>query len=560
VTAHLLGRPPRVLLPRRAVTTAARRVLTGSALVVLVTGQLLAGAPAAQASTADDAAGRIASAIRTRMDASGVPSAAFVVVDGSGAVARGLGDATAGHPATARTPFVLGSTSKSFTALAVMQLVDAGRVDLDTPVRHYVPELQLAAGEAVEAITVRQILQQTSGIPSTAGGQILASAREGTALDAVRELRGTRLAAAPGRLWQYSNANYVLAGLVVQRASGMPFAQYVQTKIFDPLGMTRSFTAVGPARAAGLADGHRYWFGLVRASGPVALPGLLAAGYLISTAEDMGRYLRMYLDDGLTPSGIRVVSAKGLRTMLTPGPTAQLGPWAGGMESRYAMGWFVGGPWQAAVTFHPGNSPDSTAMIALMPQRGMAVATLVGASHELPLPGNPAVTDRITRAAVEAALAEPTTAGGSLRTFYLVFDLAALTLLGAGGYGLVRAGQKLRDPRRPRRRARELLWVVVNLVLGMAVLSLPLVLGFGWAGAWTWIPDFALVLLVLGVLLVAGSATRLLALIRPGMPLPALGGGPTPERAIPTPGHPEGAAELLRQDSPAAPQPKERRR
>jgi CubicO group peptidase (beta-lactamase class C family) len=484
-------------------------------LAVLVVAPLVAGAPVARAATSEDLATRIEHAVQERMAASGVPSAAFVVVARSEpSVARGLGRATANRPVTGSTPFVLGSTSKSFTALAVMQLVDAGLVDLDAPVRHYVPELQLADGEPVDAITVRHLLQQTSGIPSAAGGPVLASAKDGTALDAVGELRGSRLAAAPGTLWQYSNVNYVLAGLVVERTSGMTYPQYVQRRIYTPLGMTRSFTSIGPARDAGLADGHRYWFGRAVRSDPVVRPGLMAAGYLISTADDLGRYLRMYLDGGVADDGTRIVSAHGLRTMLEPGPAAQLGEWAGGMTSRYAMGWFVGGPWRQPTTFHPGNSPDTTAMITVIPERGLAVATLVGASHELPLPGNPAAPDRITRAAVEAALGEPTTSGGSLRSFYAVFDLIVLALLGAAGYWLARGAGLLRRPRRTRHRVRTLVSALIGIIVGAAVLGVPTLLGFGWRGAWTWLPDASVVLLGLGMMLVAGGAARLCALLR----------------------------------------------
>ena len=144
---------------------------------------------------------------------------------------------------SADTPFVIGSTSKSFTALAVMQLVDDGLVDLDAPVRRYVPELRLVQPGAADSITVRQVLQQTSGLPEAAGGPILKSAKDGTALDAVRELSGTRLSDPPGTAWHYSNANYVLAGLVVERASGTGYAEHVRRRIFTPLGMTDSSTA-----------------------------------------------------------------------------------------------------------------------------------------------------------------------------------------------------------------------------------------------------------------------------------------------------------------------------
>ena len=152
-------------------------------------------------------------------------SRAVVVVDADGGTAAyGLGWTGDGREVSAQTPFVIGSTSKSFTALAVMQLVDAGPVDLAAPVRQYVPEFRLADGAAADAITVRHILAQTSGLPGTAGGPVLKAAAYGTALDAVAELRDTRLVSIPGRVWHHANANYVLAGLVVERASGMSYA------------------------------------------------------------------------------------------------------------------------------------------------------------------------------------------------------------------------------------------------------------------------------------------------------------------------------------------------
>lgn len=156
--------------------------------------------------------------LRDRLDASAIPGAAFVVVHRDGrSDGRGVGGTAGDDEITSRTPFVIGSTTKSFTALAVMQLVDAGAVELDAPALRYVPELRLADGEATDTITVRHLLQQTSGLPGAAGGPVLASAADGTAVDAVRELDGVHLASAPGTRWQYSNANYVLAGLVVER-------------------------------------------------------------------------------------------------------------------------------------------------------------------------------------------------------------------------------------------------------------------------------------------------------------------------------------------------------
>ena len=179
---------------------------------------------------------------------------------------------------------------------------------------------------------MRHLLQHTSGLSDLAGGPLLASAVDGTALEAVAELEDAELTSPPGDTWLYANANYVLAGLVVERASGMSYADYVQTRIFDPLGMSHSFVRVEPATADGLSKGHRFWFGVPVATGPTYRNGVLAAGYLISTAEDLGRYLSMYLAGGISTTGERVVSTDGRPHHAHPrsrGAPGAVGRWDG---------------------------------------------------------------------------------------------------------------------------------------------------------------------------------------------------------------------------------------
>lgn len=456
-----------------------------------------------------------------QLDDSGVPGGAVAVVSGGRIEARVAGSAGQAREVTGDTPFVIGSATKSFTALAVMQLVDAGRVDLDAPVREYVPELELAEAQPVDDITVRHLLQHTSGLDDLAGGPLLGSAADGTPLEAVAELQDAELASTPGESWRYANVNYVLAGLVVERASGRSYAGYVTEEIFAPLGMTHSSASAEPAGTDALAEGHRYWFGLSVAGDPVRREATLAAGYLISTAEDLGRYLSMFLSGGLGPDGTRVVSAAGLRTLLAPGPKAHLGPWAEGRESRYAMGWFVGGPWGDDAVFHPGNTPDTTTMLTLFPDRGTAVATLVDTGNEIPVPGNPYIADRITRNVTHAALGQPVVDLPSVWRFYLVFDLIAVLLLGAAAWGLLRAARRTRS--RSGHPVRGWVGVFVRVVAAGLLVAVP-VLSYGWRGLWTWAPDLAVVLATLAALLAAAAVLRAIGLVR--------------SRAVPRPTHP----------------------
>jgi hypothetical protein len=178
------------------------------------------------------------------------------------------------------------------------------------------------------------------------------------------------------------------------------------------------------------------------------------------------------------------------------------------MSSRYAMGWFVGGPWSADATFHPGNSPDSSAMLALFPGEGTGVATVVNAGHELPVPGNPALTDRMARNVVHAALGEPVPEAPSLTRLYAGFDLVSLLLVVLAAWGVARAVSALRHGRRPTRRTPAVAGVLVRL-LGVALLVAAPVLLIGWGWVWTWAPDLTVVLVCLALLLAVTTVLRL---------------------------------------------------
>jgi hypothetical protein len=154
-------------------------------------------------------------------------------------------------------------------------------------------------------------------------------------------------------------------------------------------------------------------------------------------------------------------------------------------------------------------------MITLLPNRGIAVATLVAAGHELPVPGNPAVTDRISRNVVDVVVDEPVATGTSLRSFYVVFDVLVLGLWTAAGWGLHRAVRVLRRRAGPPRRLVASGGVLSRAVLVAALLVLPIWVGFGWSGLRVWAPDLWLVLLVLIALLTATAAVRLAKLARP---------------------------------------------
>jgi CubicO group peptidase (beta-lactamase class C family) len=354
------------------------RPLIAAVLLALLLPALVVSARAAEVAESPDMA-VVDRYVEEQLATLGVPGAALAVVQRDGAVhLRGFGRADdTGRAMTAQTPLLLGSLTKSFTAVAVMQLVEQGRVELDAPVRRYIPWFRVADPAASAQITVRHLLTHTSGLSGR--GEAGWLRRGDGATDAierlVRALADVELTAQPGTTWQYASANYVVLGLLVEVVSGAPYERYVQEQIFAPLGMAGSFASPEVARAAGLAEGHQFWFGRAR---PAELPyprGLLAAGYLASSAEDMGSYLHAHLNGGRA-EGVRILSPAGFAELHRPGLAIDDGLWTG-------MGWGVGDFDGARVLQHDGNTGNYRAEMWLLPEQGLGFVLLMNASNEL---------------------------------------------------------------------------------------------------------------------------------------------------------------------------------
>lgn len=313
--------------------------------------------------------------ISAKMEELGIPGAALVIVQGDRIVhlkGFGIADAT-GRPVTPQTPFFTGSTGKSFTALAIMQLVEAGEVELDAPVQAYLPWFRVADVNASKLITVRQLLNQTSGLPVSIGREQLAVAdlSDSAIENNVRALAKVELNAVPGERYEYSNANYVTLGMVIQAVTGQSYETYIQEHIFQPLNMQNSFTSKTEAQQDGLAVGYQKWFGI-----PVASPNLpfsrgsLPAGQLIMSAEDFGHYLIAQLNEGYYQGDI-VLSPVGISTLHHPDVSIP------GTKDFYAMGWRVHHFQDVEVISHNGEVPGYTTDMFLVPEKDMAVAMVM---------------------------------------------------------------------------------------------------------------------------------------------------------------------------------------
>ena len=257
--------------------------------------------------------------VEEMMDAYDVPGVGLAVVEGGEiSYVRGYGvrDVTTGAPVTPDTQFPVGSVTKSFTALGVMLLVEAGRIELDAPVVTYLPEFRLADPEATRTVTVRHLLSHTTGLtrtdastydPTITGTEIVAAAAT------------TPLVGAPGERFVYSNVNTIIAGAVIERVTGRSWKAFTRERVLEPLGMTNTTLSIDELRRqqdVALPHELDVQRGL-RPTDYLTLGADAPAGALNSSAAEMARYLRFQLGNGaplLTRENLNAMHARGVAT------------------------------------------------------------------------------------------------------------------------------------------------------------------------------------------------------------------------------------------------------
>jgi CubicO group peptidase (beta-lactamase class C family) len=277
-----------------------------------------------------------------------------------------------GRAVTPQTPFILASVSKSFTALAIMQLSEAGKVDLDAPVQRYVPYFHVADKTASNQITVRNLLNHTSGLPEDTSFEPMRSndMSDDALEERVRALSDVQLNHRVGATFEYTDANYDVLGLIVQRVTGQSYESYVQERIFAPLDMSHSFTSQTDARRHGLATGHRSWFSLpMRFDAPYS-GAATPSSYLISSTQDMTHYLIAQLNAGRY-ADTSVLSPEGVAAMHRPAVKE------GEKDIFYGMGWERRStPSGVPVIQHDGTNSNFYADMVLEPDDRWGVVIL----------------------------------------------------------------------------------------------------------------------------------------------------------------------------------------
>lgn len=315
-----------------------------------------------------------------------VPGLAIAVVRGDSVVlAKGYGVRTLGRPdpVDTHTRFAIGSTTKAMTAVALGMLVDEGKVRWDDPVIRHLPGFRLADPYVTREITVRDLLTHRAGL----GNADLLWAAANYDHDEIVRRVGTLAPAYSLRSgFIYQNVMYAVAGDVVRAASGMPWDQFLRTRIFAPLGMTETeATLAGLAGKSNVATPHMELRDTVRVIENRTVDPVMAAGSVWSSVADMSRWVRFVLDSGRV-GGRRLLTEATFRELLTPQTVAPASTYPTMTVVRphfftYGLGWFLHDYRGRAVAMHTGSIDGMTAIIGLLPDERVGVFVLANLDH-----------------------------------------------------------------------------------------------------------------------------------------------------------------------------------
>jgi CubicO group peptidase (beta-lactamase class C family) len=294
--------------------------------------------------------------------------------DDSVTAVTGVLNLRTGQPVTADSVFQIGSITKVWTATLVLQLVDDGLLELDAPVRRYLPSFQVADAVATETVTVRQLLAHTSGID---GDLFLDTGRGDDAVERyVEAMRGLAQTHPVGATMSYCNSGYTLLGRLVEVLRGTTWDVALRERLLDPLGLAAAGTLPEEALLWAAATGHLQLpgtdelqptpqWGVFRSAGP--------AGLLHCTASDVLAFAQLHLDGGVTRRGDRVLSAASVTAMQKPQVAI---PDTFSMGSDWGLGWILM-DWHGHRVFgHDGGTLGQTAFLRVLPDTKLSVALL----------------------------------------------------------------------------------------------------------------------------------------------------------------------------------------
>lgn len=348
---------------------------------------VLATSVHAQLSVADPRLSELDSYVRRALrEWNGAGLGIAVVKDGKVVFEQTYGVREVGRPEPVDTAtlFAIASTTKAMTSLAVGMLVDEGKVKWDDPVVKFIPSLQLYDPFATRELTVRDLLTHRSGVGNT---DFLWYLTDHSAAEIVRRLRFVKPSYSLRSSFEYQNVMYALAGEVVAGASGMTWEQFVASRIFQPLGMRRTFPSFAAAkRNANRAAAHWLSGDTLTVIEDAPVDPIAPAGAVWSSIADMGRWTKFLLDSAKI-GNTRYLKAETFKELFTPQTAVPLNEFyiTAALTKphwmTYGLGWYQQDYRGRMVNFHTGSIDGTVALIGLIADERLGVYVLANADH-----------------------------------------------------------------------------------------------------------------------------------------------------------------------------------
>jgi len=395
-----------------------------------------------------------------------IPGMAVIVVNSDEVIFS----KTYGNCENIDTPFIIGSMSKSFTALSIMKLVEENKIDINKPISTYIDtSLYFKNKGDGDKITVKQLLNQNSGI--------------GT----YQKLGKLKITKNYGK-YEYANANYNLLGKIIESVSNESYSDYVTKNIFEPLKMNHTSATLAKSSKNGLIKGYQNYFGIPIAETPnyptddnswIQVP----TGFISSSASDLGKYLQMYLNQGLS-----IITEDSINKMFYDNiPQDDMD------RDYYGMGWVFTKYYSKPVLTHSGLVENYTSKMFIIPEYNIGIVVLVNMNDYL-------VTNNLLEDIVKPILGEekPNVPNNLYLKNHLLLDVIYLVVTLIAIYPIVTI-KKWKNKNKTKKLY--IIDFVRHLIFPLLLILLPVIIKVPFWVIWNFVKDLALILIINSMLL-----------------------------------------------------------
>lgn len=422
-----------------------------------------------------------------------IPGASLAVIHNGEIVFQdSWGKMSDGSTVTEDTTFLIGSVSKPLTALAIVMLAEEGTIKLEEPIETYIPWFTYTT-DSTASITVRHLLEHTSGIGIYDGMKVTDRTdydQERAIAQAAAELSGVKLSHAPGEVYEYNSANYLLLGAIIEASSDQPFSHFMNNRIFSPLGMDNTTADYDHAVKQGLVPGYHSWMGrAVEGDGLYDHAGA-PYGYITSTSHDLAKFISFMLGGG------ELISEQSLKQLQAPPEEGR----------RYSFGWHFPRSGDR-YPYHTGATTGYRSEIFIIPEQNLGAVLLTNKYHELEAVSYLSMMEGI-RAIMNGQ--HPELAPLNASTQWIMLGAALILIILSAG-SLITLIRKKTINKRP--------WLSIGTItIFLAAVLIPLFtlsVGVAWRTVGLFLPDIEyLTYMIITILIAHGLITFLLITVK----------------------------------------------